>query len=487
MLGFFALTAFAVFAFLGTFIVHLDDTYTRIYDNSAFLNGNTTRIVVERLDGEPMSADDYNKLINLEYVEKLERYGYVADVNYAYREDIDYLNIHGLESSGLGSFSAQMRLTFTDTENFMKTVPIYSEPVDFLTAGRLPETMYEVVAIDGEYSLGDMIRIYVQDRKNWSYDTYIQIDAEVVGLTNQGRGLYFADQLAEIMTNNIMGSDLIILPNYTADLSGEDFEHMSFAGKFLCSSRFFQQKKMYIYQNVKDETMAYFYRFGLPDGEHYLDLKYADISSSTYMNLFEVSPDIYAQLTKTGLCDQLSLTIEDYAYTDRVLEEIGGLGYAAISPYQEGSARQNSKLAAQRLQTLKVCLITLAAVVVLQIILLRAMFGMQMENYQMLSSIGLSRRIAFGSIFWQILILSAVGQLVAAGAILLGAAVNIQRIVHILRYLPTIYILLLSVIHFSVSFLTTLWILRVLRRQVYPFGKRYSDLNMENYPIEVIE
>ena len=42
----FALSAFAVFAFLGTFIVALDDTPTRIYDNSAFRNGDDRRIVV---------------------------------------------------------------------------------------------------------------------------------------------------------------------------------------------------------------------------------------------------------------------------------------------------------------------------------------------------------------------------------------------------------------------------------------------------------
>ncbi|MBQ1972989.1 MAG: hypothetical protein II222_01350, partial [Paraprevotella sp.] len=58
----FALTAFAVFAFLGTFIVSLDDTPTRVYDDSAFLNGDPLRIVVVNRDGSPLTEADARKL-----------------------------------------------------------------------------------------------------------------------------------------------------------------------------------------------------------------------------------------------------------------------------------------------------------------------------------------------------------------------------------------------------------------------------------------
>ena len=48
MLGLFAATVFAMFAISGTFISNLDDTFTYNYDNSAFRNGESCRIVVAR-------------------------------------------------------------------------------------------------------------------------------------------------------------------------------------------------------------------------------------------------------------------------------------------------------------------------------------------------------------------------------------------------------------------------------------------------------
>ena len=47
---FFALTAFATFAFLGTFFTVLDDTGTKYYNNEAFLNGSEKRLVVLRVN-----------------------------------------------------------------------------------------------------------------------------------------------------------------------------------------------------------------------------------------------------------------------------------------------------------------------------------------------------------------------------------------------------------------------------------------------------
>lgn len=79
MLCFFALTAFAVFAFLGTFIVSLDDTSTRLYDNTAFRNGDQRRIVVVKEDASILTQEDLDTLLAIPHVESVERYGYLRD------------------------------------------------------------------------------------------------------------------------------------------------------------------------------------------------------------------------------------------------------------------------------------------------------------------------------------------------------------------------------------------------------------------------
>ena len=63
VLLFFVLTAFAVFAFLGTFVVSVDDTNTRMYDNSAFQNGSMQRIVVIRGDQAPLTENDFSAIL----------------------------------------------------------------------------------------------------------------------------------------------------------------------------------------------------------------------------------------------------------------------------------------------------------------------------------------------------------------------------------------------------------------------------------------
>ena len=75
---FFALTAFAVFSLLGTFIVRLDDTSTRIYDDSAFPNGDKTRIVIQRLDAAPFEQEDYDALLALSHVDASVQYPMVT-------------------------------------------------------------------------------------------------------------------------------------------------------------------------------------------------------------------------------------------------------------------------------------------------------------------------------------------------------------------------------------------------------------------------
>ena len=57
------------FVFSGTFISNIDDTFTRIYDPNVFRNGDTTRIIVMRADGEDMTEKDYSTMLSVKYVE----------------------------------------------------------------------------------------------------------------------------------------------------------------------------------------------------------------------------------------------------------------------------------------------------------------------------------------------------------------------------------------------------------------------------------
>ena len=467
MLTFFTLTAFAVFAFLGTFIVNLDDTSTRIYDHSAFRNGDMERIVVVHPDGETLTDSDLSTFLSVPHVESAERFGYVTDINYFYREGIDYFSHYSASGGGMLSDNTTIdtEVTLEGYSLFLSTVPATADGGEFLTAGRLPETAYEVVAGD-ESLLGQTVRVYVQDSKNWNRTAYVVFDAEVVGTTDMGPHLYFSDLLGRAMTGFLRYGGYLILPDHTNDLDGG----------FLCSKPLHQQMTFWL-----EETGSETIDFKCPAANYEtLPLKLLGTHDvSTLLYSLAVSPDTFDLLVEADYGPQMSLTIEDYAYTDAVVDAVRALGYGALSPYQMGSNKQDPTLAAERMQTLKVCLMAFLMVVALQIVVLRAMFSMETEEFRILKNLGLRYRNAARSLFWQTLFFALSGEGLAVLVVFLCKTFSVERIVSILHYLPAPCILATWAVHLSTSLLTVLWITSALRRQVYPATGAAADLDMD--------
>lgn len=677
---FFALTAFAVFAFLGTLIVNLDDSSTRPYDNSIFKNGDEDRIVVVRQDGLPLTEEDYAALLSVSHVQQLEVYGYVTDHQYAYREGVDYDIITREE---IRTDANQNEILFLypspkmrSSAPFMKTIPLLPEGQTFLTAGRLPENMYEVVAVGDESMIGQELTVYLSNTTYMPSDVYMEIKMTVVGVTDLEDGLYFHEDIGRVWmqirlkaTGNKGKSGWCFLPNSAVpegeylgpstlitEMNLKHFDNLKRFSKIagLLPETIGGQWKFYNFNAVNDDqaeeyislramgndsdvyflthlwnyqslslttsdayapffrnqiisnsTVKYgpqekncftFYPLGdsaiaedgsiqpgqylilywandtdvwavsaesvsyagiyghkavkltmdengVPSGygdsqiwtvtlvgnnvftirSNYSTVTYTEIDGQvheivenleTYLSSGFVHPshaqneafrywtidrqrnyksddDLlsgfvwvsqkdFDRLVWDGGCEQASLTIADYAYADRVLNAIQEMGYVAASPYQLGSVKQDEGLAQQREQTLLICIAALAAIVALQVILLRAMFLGQMDSYRLLSNIGLSFKMAKRSILWQILLFCITGQLINIGALALCNHLAVERIVHILRYLHPLAIVSLIAVHFAVSMAAAWWIAATLRKQVYALVARENDLPVED-------
>ena len=194
--------------------------------------------------------------------------------------------------------------------------------------------------------------------------------------------------------------------------------------------------------------------------------------------LLMVNAENFDALTGGLVSEQVSLTISDYAYTDRILEQIQSMGYIATSPYRLGATKQVPELAAERMQTLQICLTALIAVVALQIVLLRALFSVQTESFRILSNIGLTSRTARASVLWQILLFTLLGQLVGGAAVWMCGCNGVKRIEQMLRYLPLPYVLILSGVHLAASLLSALLVIRSMEKQVYPLAGKNRDLDL---------
>lgn len=508
VMTFFALTAFAVFAFLGTFLVHLDDTSTRIYDNSAFLNGDSKRIVVQRPNREPFTQADFDALLSVEYVESLERSGYVVDVNYAYRQDVDYRVHYSVGGLGGAEYVSKSSVELLDGMDFIRTIPVFADGREFLTAGRLPETMYEVVLAGKENLIGEKIPVYIRDVKTWNVSSYLYLEAEVVGVTDYGTGLYFGEELGRVFTNYMMGGGKfnetwLTVPLYRSFcLSNQsaifataegDTQTLSDGESLMSEETFGWYKQMYNRQNRKDQPITLWIRNQNKalrvtgdnyaevnnNPEYFQELQIIGSHDSKYSYMLMVSPEVFDATAWAGYSDQISLYITDYAYTQRVLDALAEMGYTALSPFQQCSTQKDPVLAAERIQTLAVCLGALAAVVLLMVFLLRELFGVQTESYRLLSDMGLGCRTARQSLLWQTLLFTGSGQCFGFFGIFLCGWMGVERIVRVMRYLQVGHWILLSAVHLLIALFAGLWIMNRMQRSVYPVTGENMDLDLD--------
>lgn len=529
MMLLFALTAFAVVAFMGSFITVLDDTNTRIYDSSAFVNGDPCRIVVSKADLSPMTAADYERLANLEFVRRVERNGYVSDAQYAYRDGVDYTTIRTDRVYAVGNnVYNQVVITYRVRANapFLQLVPVLPEDQTFLKEGCLPDTFYEVVAHSNSgYQVGDTVTVFLSNSRYWSLNAALKLEFTVVGLTDYGSGLYFSDDVGRffqhVAHSRESGEYYQFLPFYDgltnppssfadipADKMPPEFSYELQYGQCLVHSSVEISKKDEMDDNGSLNIMVpninleregldplliknrvslstpktYTVVYDDPDSGEEI-IKTIGIGSSHETEMFTrllfVTQQTFDELCWNEDSEQISLTMEHYAYTQRVLDALAEAGYIGISPYRMGAVEVDEELAEHRKQTMSICLLALVAVVVLQIVVLRALFGVQLPGYRLLRNIGLVRGSAKRSILWQFVLFTVLGQLLAGAALLVCKEKAVEMVTRMLPYLPPMTLAALSVVHLAAAMTAAVWTVRTLEKQVYPVAERFVDLQMD--------
>jgi len=527
---FFSLTAFAVFAFLGAYIIALDDTNTRIYDPDAFANGDMERIVVTTLDQAPMTQADHEKILGVQFVTELETNGYFTDAQYSYREGVDYRVVHTEQVNPMTNEHFVITSFHPNADApFMKSVPLLAEGTFTLTEGQLPGNFYEVVAHSSDgLAVGDSVTVFLTNQKYWGPYQFVRFNFTVTGITDYGEGLYFHNDVGRFLQHvshsengtgfplpipedkadtdagfqrflDALGEGTVQLPegfspylrddqvrahgNRYTQLVGPDADEKRIVPYYTANINLeypFDRENEVVLYFPQDLEFSFTNAAGVTGNHYYSDL----FVHVDHTRIIEVSQNTFDILCWQPGSEQVSLTIADYAYTERVLDALKDMGYAAASPYQQGSTRVDEEKAEQREQTLTVCLAALIAVVALQIVLLRALFAVQTESYKLMSHIGLVSRSAKLSVLWQILGFTLMGQIVGGVGIWICGNSGIQRIEEILKYLPPKYIALLSGVHLTASLLVALWVMLALKKQVYPLAGKYSDINLDSYEQE---
>lgn len=450
LLFLFMAETFGIFAFLGSLIPALDDTGARIYSDAVFQNGDPTRLVVIRADGADMTEADYRTVASLPHVVRTERYGYAADVRYAYRESTDYVRSYYY---GLGNFSGkpQEYVTLRAGTPFLKTVPLLKKGENFLSEGTLPEGFYEAVATRGAAALGEEVRIFLTDEKNYRRSQYIELVVRIVGITEHGEGLWVSDGIGALAENMTKKPHYLWIPSKDTELSDSS----------VILSR--EQKGDTIRIPAADDTPGF-------------KLTVIGRNGSTQQNLLEVSPALFREMTDTAPQEELSVTMEDYAYTDRVTEALAARGYTAVSPRRIGADRFDTEAAEERYLTIGICICALILTSLLQIFLCSALFSMQNDTYRLLSDFGLRERTAKASALLELFSLSVLGQILTFSIVFVLAHEGVGRLSAITCYLTFRRLLLLFGVGALFTALTARRAVRSLKKQVYPNAAKEIDL-----------
>ena len=471
-----ALTTVITFVFLGTFIVSFDSTSAKRYDDSAFTNGDPTRIVILKPDHSAFTNEELDKLLNISHVEKVEKWGSICDTNYYYRENVDYRKYKEFKESAdyhpttnPGGLYLIDIVGFLDNSNYMSTVPMTGRNI--VKEGKAPVGMYEVLSADPNHQVGDKVTVYIRNRKVWAQTAYIGITVDVVGKTNYGSGLYFSEEMANFINTTTVNRETYFMPyeagRFEIPISTTDVPELSvdqvllpgdisIGFKGLGNNRFFF---------FEDETLR---------------LVHTGVFNCTHTKIYLVNNEVYEKYMPQEESNQASVHIKDYSYTDRVIKSLSDRGYLTVSPYRVGNIIDDAALARERVVTLAVCIAAFVLTVILQLILMKAMFNSVTLHYKLMSNIGLTASVAYVSLAFIMLIFTMVGEAVGLGVISILNASGFSYVVAIFKYFDFSRIMLLILAHFVLCAFSLLSIYKTLKKQVFAYEKSEEDIDFSS-------
>lgn len=524
-------TCISSFIFIGNFIVATDDVPTRIYDDSAFINGDPTRLVLSKDGWRAFTDDEIENIGSQKYVRRLEKYGYISDVNYYYREDVDYRQFSSadfgpdydpVENSDAYEYTVKTELLDNEPQ-YMRSVLQAGD----VRQGRMAEGFYEVLSSDPDVKAGTRIRVFIKDSMHWGISQFIGLTFDVVGETSGDRGLYFSESFCKMFNSSVLariytrtgrylaGGDLgkypvapfdrerfsdYMIPVYPEkELPGIPGQHGIDDGKETETEPVIPdelaENEFIIPPDPSGKGIEYGQSFTMSVGSWYMDsddvYKEENTGSADYTlvcagqhrndhpRFILLNPETFEKMTEKMPSNQISVFISDYAYTQRAIEEFVSMGYVTLSPFTQGATTKDETLEAERISLLWISLAASVMTLVLQLILLNVTFSSLRDHYRLLSNMGLRANTAYSSLAILFLVLTLSAEAVGAAVILLLNRYGYVRVVNIFKYLEAPKLILIFAIHFIFCVIAYFSAARTIRKQVFSINGFYEDIDGE--------
>lgn len=466
----------------GYLLANMDDSVTRDTSQGAFNNTQKERLVVRKPDGSTFSDSDIEVLQKIAHVKYVSRYDFAGEISCLYKSGEDYkIEYKKSETSDRKSLTVDA----LDYSEFTEEAAGLDESS---IEGKLPENMYEAVITSKDSSLiGTQMDIYFKSKK-WSDATWLGGTFTITGIVKEdGNKPYFSGEFLKSMNINYGDSrtelhyDITRTTTYSEEEENSYEQTMSKKGKVI----FIQGEGLTgnqirlsesILMNIRtdgvvsgDQTIreslnkdaVLKYSDGTGEDTEY-SLEIVEGSHSGSASVVETSHEFLEQLYGSTEITQVSVYMNDYAYTDRVIKEINQSGYQAVSPYRISAGDYNTELVQERLTALGLSAAVLIAVFFLSIMVLYAIMKLKTKDFKILKSLGLKQSVINRMNLYELATagLAAVLVLILAGVT--ADRMNVRVISDIIRYYTARDYVLAMVAVLILAIITAAWFNRYL-------------------------
>lgn len=466
----------------GYLLANMDDSVTRDTSQGAFNNTQKERLVVRKPDGSTFSDSDIEVLQKIAHVKYVSRYDFAGEISCLYKSGEDYkIEYKKSETSDRKSLTVDA----LDYSEFTEEAAGLDESS---IEGKIPENMYEAVITSKDSSLiGTQMDIYFKSRK-WSDATWLGGTFTITGIVKEdGNKPYFSGEFLKSMNINYGDSrtelhyDITRTTMYSGEEENSYDQTMSKKGKVI----FIQGEGLTgnqirlsesILMNIRtdgvvsgDQTIreslnkdaVLKYSDGTGEDTEY-SLEIVEGSHSGSASVVETSHEFLEQLYGSTEITQVSVYMNDYAYTDRVIKEINQSGYQAVSPYRISAGDYNTELVQERLTALGLSAAVLIAVFFLSIMVLYAIMKLKTKDFKILKSLGLKQSVINRMNLYELATagLAAVLVLILAGVT--ADRMNVRVISDIIRYYTAGDYVLAMVAVLILAIITAAWFNRYL-------------------------
>lgn len=368
---------------LALFNSNVDDNFTKLVTRDVFNNVSPETMLIMHKDRSSIDENELNECHNFNHVVGTQLYGLASEMNYFYREDIDYSNTLVIYTvyDGYGNPSEETKNLFSTLhENlYIKSYLGIIEESD-LESGRLP-TGFDEIIVYGDYKIDDTIKIYFCDPVLQG-KSYIPYEFKVVGkLLKETEDVYFSPIFIKgidyiqyysntsAMTFNIYymmldkngwtesptTSSYMFTPLYKPSLGDNEVQLSSDSINAMKTNVRSQDKIM--------STVTFFTNRGNEklDVDFNLDVSSEDIPA--YMAY--VGKNVFDFYIESYVSHYSRILIDNYSYLDDVVYQLTNKNFDCLSEYRAASTTYDETKRNQRAITLIVSMTLVIVEVVL--------------------------------------------------------------------------------------------------------------------------